>query len=608
MPVYRVYRAPSPYNAVEMAEVDFEQTADVLYLAHDNHQPGKFIRSGHASWAWAAVAFGPTITAPVSIQCVATKPNRDQDNDGNAWFPQDATYVVTAYNEEIGQESRASAGVTVNNDLGLKRNYNSLSWSAVTGATGYRIYKRENTQIFGYIGTTEQLTFRDDNIGPDLSEGPPIGDNPFAAPGDYPATITFHEQRSYWARTRNRPNAVYGSRSADYENMDFTRPGRADDAFLIGLVANRVNSVDQLHSFKQGLLAMTSNNLFSIQGSNEDYITATPPPRVRPESRRGSSRLRPIGIDSVVFYETAKGGEVRALGYEYEADGIKSNDMTVFSRHLFENHDIVAWDYLEKPLSCLLAVRDDGVLLSMAWDEAQEVWGWTTWETDGLYKDVCVVYENGEDRAYFLIEREIDGDTRLYVERLASDLWLPQGQSYACYIDCARTFQNEISTATFDRLDHLEGKTVVAWVDGAKVATAPGGAALVVTNGSVTLSQGGLIVTIGLPFTAQIETLPLAVQTRQGWNVAMPQDVTNAAIRIVNSRNIKAGVREDELFDLKQRDPSDSYDNISLFTGDMAVDLEGVSGNEAKLFIRSDDPTPMHISAVMIDPSIGDVA
>ena len=51
--------------------------------------------------------------------------------------------------------------------------------SAVAGATGYRIYKSENTQLYDYIWTTEDLSFRDDNIGPDLSVGPPIGDNPF---------------------------------------------------------------------------------------------------------------------------------------------------------------------------------------------------------------------------------------------------------------------------------------------------------------------------------------------------------------------------------------------------------------------------------------------
>jgi hypothetical protein len=73
--------------------------------------------------------------------------------------------------------------VTLTNDLGLKRNYNTITWSVVTGATGYRVYKAENSQFYGYVGTTDALTFRDDNIGPDLSQGPPIGDNPFARPG-----------------------------------------------------------------------------------------------------------------------------------------------------------------------------------------------------------------------------------------------------------------------------------------------------------------------------------------------------------------------------------------------------------------------------------------
>jgi hypothetical protein len=607
MPVHRIHRTPSPFNGSELSEIDFEQTADVLYLAHTNHKPNKLIRAGHADWSFNDVAFEPTIADPTGIGGSASTPNTDSANSGNAYFPQPATYCVTAYNEETGQESRASATVTMTNDLALKRNYNTISWSAVTGATGYRVYKAENSQLYGYIGTTDALTFRDDNIGPDLSQGPPIADNPFAAAGDYPGTITFHEQRAFWGRTTNRPNAVFASRSADYENMDYTRPTREDDAFLIGLVANKVNSVNQLVSSKQGLLALTSHNIFSIQGSNEDYITASPPPRVRPEVSRGVSRLNPIIVDNVTFYETAKTGEIRTIGYEFELDGIRTDDLTIFSRHLFENQDVVDWVYAEKPASAVWLVRADGSLLCLTWDQAQQVWGWTLCTTDGLFKRVCVITESGEDRVYFLVEREIDGDTKLYVERMASELW--QDQAAACYLDCARTFDNEIPIAVFDRLDHLEGESVIAWVDGSMVSTDINGDPLVVTDGRISLPDGGgLIVTIGLPYTALIETLPLAIQTGNGWSVARPQQAGKVVLRVVNSRNIEAGPNEDQLFPVKQREEEDYGDPIALYTGDFEVDMAGTSGNETVVVVQSSDPTPMHIAAILIEPLAGDIS
>lgn len=608
MPVHRIHRTASPFNDSELSDLDFEQTADVMYLAHQNHAPNKLIRTDHAAWSFNDVAFSPTIAAPTGISGSATNPNTDAPNSGNSYFPQPATYTVTAYNELTGQESRASSTVTLTNDLSLKRNYNTVSWSAVAGATEYRFYKADNSQLYGLIGRTDQLTFRDDNIGGDLSQGPPIAENPFDAAGDYPGAITFHEQRSFWARTINRPNAVFGSRSADFENMDFTRPTREDDAFVIGLVSNKVNAVNRLVSAKQGLLAFTSHHIFSIQGSNEDYITAAPPPRVRPEVSRGASLLKPVTVDEVAFYETAKTGEIRALGYTFEIDGLRTNDVTIFSRHLFENLRIVEWVYAEKPASALWGVRDDGKLLCMTWDQAQQVWGWTLCETDGLFKGITSVTENGEDRVYFLVERTIEDASRLFVERMASELWEDQAQ--ACYLDCARTFVNDLPVSEVDRLDHLEGRTVVAFVDGSVIRTGPDGVTpLVVTDGAISLPVPGSVITVGLEYEAMIETLPLAIQTGGGWSVARPQQANKIVLRVVNSRNIKAGPvdQDDSLFEVPTRLDEDYDDPLALYTGDLEVDMAGTSGNETVVVVKSTDPTPMHIAAVLVEPAIGNV-
>jgi hypothetical protein len=607
MPVYGVYTAASPFNAVDLPDTDFEQTADVIYLAHLDHNPTKIIRHDHTDWEFQEVPFGPTIAAPTGIGGTATTPNTDSANSGNAYFPQPATYLVTAFDQDTGQESRPSATVALTNDLSLKRNYNTITWSAVTGASSYRVYKANNQQSYGFIGETTSLTFRDDNIGPDLSTGIPVAFNPFTGDGDKPSTVTFHEQRAWYGRSRNRPDGLWGSRSADYENMDYSRPGQADDQITIGLVANKVNSVNHVLSSEQGLLALTSNNIFVVQGANDDYIAATPPPRVRPKVRRGASRLRPITIDGVVIYQTLR-SEIRVVSPDPNQinDGLRTDDITIFSRHLFEGRTVVSWAYSEKPSSCVYAVLDNGQCLCMTWDEAQQVWGWTVLETDGQFLKVAIIFEENEDRAYFLVKRTINGADRYYWERTATELWTDQVD--CCFLDCARSWINDTPITTFDRLDFLEGKTVYAWVDGSVVKTDPAGQPLVVTNGGVTLAVGGLTVTIGLPFTAEIETLPLAIQTGSGWSVAKPQEAEKAILRLVNSRNVKAGINADSLFEIKQREDEDFNDPIALFTGDKEIELDGVAGSDGtSVFIRSDDPVPLHVAAVLIEPKFGNM-
>jgi hypothetical protein len=125
--------------------------------------------------------------------------------------------------------------VTANNDLNLVKNYNEISWSAVTGAERYRVYKAEGNADFGYIGSTDQLTFRDDNIGPDFPMVRRWERRRFPTANDYPSTVAFFQQRLGWARTNNHPNAIYFSRSGEYENMDISRPLKASDALSFAL-------------------------------------------------------------------------------------------------------------------------------------------------------------------------------------------------------------------------------------------------------------------------------------------------------------------------------------------------------------------------------------
>lgn len=616
MPVFRIYSAPAPFNAGDLAVLNSAQVADVIYLAHQNYTPWKLIRLAHSNWEFETVTFSPTTPIPQALTGTVTNPNQDVANSGNAFFPEPASYVVTAVDNATGQESRASDPWSGTNDLTLKRNFNSLSWTGITFSSSsggyYRVYKAQNTGFYGYIGSTDVTTFTDDNIDAELSSGPPTAFNPFPGAGDYPGVVKFHEQRSWWGNTLNHPNALYASRSADFENMDFRQPGQADDSLAIGLVTDKVNVVNQLAATKQGLLALTSNAIFSIQGSNDNFITATPPPKATVEINRGVSPLQPVQVDSALLYQTVKTGEVRALGYEFAIDGLKTDDVSLFSRHLFDNHTIIRWTWVEKPHSAILAVRDDGVILALTWDQAQQVWGWTVWKTDGLYLDVTSITEQGEDRIYSLVQRTLLGSPvvgpAVYIERFASDLWTDEAD--ACYLDCAKTFFGNSGGAptVYERLDHLNGRTVYAWVDGALYTEGPDNSPLIVNSGQVTLPVSGDVVTIGLPFTAEIQTLPLAMETKAGWTIAKPQDAGHAVIKVIDSRNIQAGPNENQLYEIKQR----LYENFgaptNLFTGNLQMDLAASSGDEVTVTIRSDVPAPMHIVGVMVEPNVGNIA
>jgi hypothetical protein len=243
-------------------------------------------------------------------------------------------------------------------------------------------------------------------------------------------------------------------------------------------------------------------------------------------------------------------------------------------------------------------VRGDGKLLCLTFEQEQQVWGWTLCETDGLFKGVCTITEQGEDRAYFVVQRTIGGEDRLFIERMASELW--EDQVDACYLDCARTFVNDAPKQVIDRLDHLEGKTVSAFADGFVVT------GLTVANGRVQLPVAASTVTVGLPFTALIETLPIAMQTRTGWNVAKPQSANRAVVRVVRTRGIEVGPDEDGMFLVKQRDEEPIGQPAALFSGDLTQELDARAGNEVVVVVRSSEPLPMQIGAIFLEPNISE--
>lgn len=596
MGVSRLYRAAAPFNSVELPEVDYVQSFDVMYMAHLNYDPLKLSRTGHTAWSFSSLTFGPTIAPPAGVSATATSPNTDADNSGNAYFPQPDTYVVTVIDEASGQESRASASDSATNDLSLKRNYNTIGWSAVTGGERYRVYKAHNGGDYGFIGSTESTSFVDDNIGQDLTVGPPTGRNPFEGAGNKPSAVTFFEQRLWWGRTLNNPNALFSSRSADFENMDVSVPQRADDAITIRLVSQGVNQANQLVP-STNLLVLGSDGVFKIVGSNEDYLTASPPPRQALETSTGAGRLGAIKIDAITFFKVSTGEEIRALGYRFDADGYKSNDVTIFSPHFFEGFDIVSWCYAQHPLSVIWAARSDGALLAFTWEEENEVWGWTICPLagDGKVKSLCSIKEAGESRVYAIIERTINGVTKTYRERMTSAKW--RGLHYENHLDCSVSRYFDEPSNIISGLWHLEGATVAAFCDGVEFDN------LVVSNGSVTLPEGAtcLIAHVGLPFDAIAETLPLNFQTPLGSSHGRKQQPGVATVKLVRSRGVRVGVKEGKERPIKTvANYAVLTDEKSLLNGEYPINTDPVVAFETTAIIKQ-RIAPMTVTAVFLD-------
>lgn len=594
MGISRLYKFGTPYNAADLADLQFAQTANVAYFVHLDRPEQKLTRAGHTSWAFTPVTYGPLITAPVSVTATATTPTT------TGYVATVYSYVVTAIDDVLGQESRASAVVTVTNDLTLSGNKNTISWPAVAGASRYAVYKGNNG-VYGFIAGTEGLSVTDGTpiIIANLSDTPPTATNPFVGAGNYPSSITFHEQRKLLARTRNRPNALWGSQSGDFDNMDVSRPAKADDAYSFALVGKRVNSINQLVSSKT-LLALTTDSVFSVTGGGDNAIT---PSTFLPKKQgnRGTSRLPAIEIDETTFVQPNQGYSIRALGFSFQIDGYKSDNISIFSPHLFTSDTIIRWAYQAEPYACIWAVTKKGLLYCFTWEAEQDVWGWTVCDTAGFFEDVATITEGGVDRVYVVTRRTINGVTTRFYERMA----LPHiDYAQACHLDCAVTTTYTTPTKVITGLDHLNGATVSAFYDGYAET------GLLVTGGQVTLREAGTVVSVGLPYTATIETLPLVLSTQAGSAHTNRQTIGGVVVRALDTKGVEVAVSGSGgtgAFEPIAERQNEALGILPVIEArDYNLSLSGMWSDGATLIMRQTQPLPMHIAGLFLEPEVGD--
>lgn len=584
MGVRRLYKVTSPYVHTAVKELDYSQTADVQYLVHRGYDPFKLERSSHTDWDFTQVTFGPLIAAPTGISGAATTPNT------TGYVAQDYKYVVTSIKDTAPvQESHASAIVTVTNDLTLSGNYNTITVPAPSGSIARHVIYKEQGGAYGYVGATEGTTFRDQQIQPLLSETPPVGEAPFAGTGNKPGTVGFHQQRLCFGGTTNVINGLWMSRSADPENMDSSRPARADDALSFALLAEKVNGVSGLVSLDE-LLVFTTDSIFSIQGNSSGVIT---PSDINPKrtSGRGSRGIKPLIVDNVVFFVASRANAIRTLGFSFDVQGYKSDNVAIFSPHLFKGFGILKMVYQEEPFSCVYVLRSDFTLLAFTWESEQQVWGWSKIETDGTIEDIEVIPESGVDRLYALIRRTINGTSRLFHERMS----LPHiNITQAVHLDCAITQTYSPARSRLTGAWHLEGATVSMIYDG---YVAHG---LTVVNGGVDVPNGGTAstITVGLRYSGRVETLPAALTEGLTSSHVNRQQIGDVVVRAIDTRGIEIGTSGAPLEQVEPKDGDAVNDLRDVETVDYRVTPPGDWKDTSTIVIEQNEPLPAHVVAI----------
>lgn len=579
------YEIANPYRENELFNIHYVQSADVLTLVHPNHPPQELRRLGASSWQLVPIAFTPRIGRP-------SQPTLR--SYGHTAEKYTYHYVVTAFDSEGITESVHSASAATNGNMYETGAGVHISWAAVPGASRYNVYKAQGG-LYGYIGQTSGLELTDNNIAPDLSKTPPIYDNVLNSPGNYPGAVSYFEQRRCFAGTINKPQNIWMTRSGTESIMSYSLPVRDDDRIAFRVAAREANTIRHIVPLTQ-LLLLTSSAEWRVTSVNNDAITPTSI-SVRPQSYVGASNVQPAIINNTLVYGAARGGHVHELAYNWQANGFITGDLSLRCAHLFDTYDIVDLAYAKSPQPIVWFVSSSGRLLGLTYVPEQQVGAWHWHDTDGVFESCAVVAEGYEDVLYCVVRRTVNGRQVRFVERMATRQF---GRAVdAFFVDCGLTYigapVNHISG-----LGHLEGKTVSILADGAVHPQR------VVKNGAVALDERASHVHVGLPITADIQTLPMALQMQDaGYGQGRLKNVNKVWLRVNRSSGIFAGPTLQELTEYKQRTTEPYGSPPSLKSEEIEIVLHPTWAADGRVCVRQSDPLPLTLVAMTAEVAIG---
>lgn len=580
--VAEVYEIASPYLEADLFDVHYVQSADVLTLVHPSYAPRELRRTTPTTFQLTTISFAPSVLAPTGVGAVAT-------GIGSTNY----SYRVTSIAVDSLEESVASGTASVANNLTTSGNLNTISWTAAANAIRYNVYKEKNG-LYGYIGQSSDLSFADDNINSDVTRTPPESQNPFNGAGNYPGAVSYFEQRRCFGGTNNKPQNLWMTRSATESNLNYSIPTQDDDAIALRIVSREVQRIRHIMPLTE-LLILTSGGEWKISTQNSDALTPSSV-TVRPQSYNGSTNVQPIVSGSSGIYVRNQSSRVHDLGYNFEINGFKSNDLSIVTPHLFDGFTIVDMTITRTPIPVVWVVRNDGLLLGLTYMPEQKVIAWHKHNTtDGLFESVAAVNEGGRDVLYACIKRTIDGETVRYIERLADRIIDTLEDSFI--VDSGLTYRGT-ATKTVSGLHHLEGASVSVLADGAVIKN------ITVENGAITLPQEASVIHIGLPITSRIKTLPVSFEG-PALGQGMVKNINNVRLKVYRTSGLNVGYDAEKLVQLKQRTNEPYGSPPAWITEEVEVVAKPNWNNNGQMLVQQTDPLPVTILSMVMEVALG---
>jgi hypothetical protein len=405
----------------------------------------------------------------------------------------------------------------------------------------------------------------------------------------FPRAVAFYEERLYFAGTPGRPQTIFGSVTADFENMT---PGILDDSAInITIASDQVNVIKHMIPGRF-LQVLTSSSEFTLSGGTTGPVTPTNVSVLR-ETTFGSSDVRPLraGASTILIQ---KGQEkVKEITFDLDTDGLVGRDLTILAEHLARG-GLTDMVWQQEPELVLWFVRSDGTLVGLSYDPANNTIGWHQHPLGGTgtVESITAIPSGAEDQVYLSVKRTINSATVRHIVYM-KPVYFGTDVSDAFYVDSGLTYDST-ATDTISGLNHLEGETVQILADGSAHADKT------VSGGSITLDRNASTVHVGYSYTSLVETLRIEAGADDGVSQGKIKRIHGVTVRFIDTVGAEVGPDTSNLDRIPFRDSSMAMDTaVPMFDGDKEIFFPSSYETDARAVVRQTQPLPMTVLAIM---------
>lgn len=400
----RVFELATPYAEADLLQLKHNQNADTMYITYPTYEIRKLTRTDHD--AWTLSRFTRTNDPFTQVITAATKANP-------------CVVTIAGHGYSTGEEIRIE-------DVAGMTELNGIDYTITR--IGADTFSLDGINSSGFTTYTS-------------------GGYAFLL-GDMPRSVSFYEGALVYGGTNLRPESFWKSRgpadTGEPRYDDFTTGEDDDHAvfFTLAPVQGKVDSFRWITGNTKYLLAGTFGGITKITGSRDDEPITPTSIQVKPIDDFGCADISPISQGGIILYVQRGRLIMRSFEFDVLSDNFISVDRNLPADHMTET-GLTQLAFQTGQPDILWSVRTDGLLIGVTFKSREDVSGWHRHLLGGSHINSrgiinfgkvlsvgSLPQEDNEDQVWIIVEREIDGVTRRYVEYFADPITFEPKESF----------------------------------------------------------------------------------------------------------------------------------------------------------------------------------